>query len=113
MTMARALSIGFAGNGVPHPFGKVAGRLGDLADASCEHFPIGQIEQVLAGPASVDVLIVHLDHRWFFDVAPDAGAVARARLLAELVSARLGRGPGTIILNTVPFVPVSSVESDL
>ncbi len=37
----------------------------------------------------------------------------RARGLAELVSARLARAPGTIILNTVPFVPVSSVESDL
>lgn len=113
MTTARALSIGFVGNVVTNPFGKVSGRLADLADVACEHFPIGQIEQVLAGPASVDVLIVHLDHRWFFDVAPDAGAVARARALAALVSARLGRGPGTVILNTVPFVPVSSVESDL
>ena len=113
MTTARALSIGFVGNVVTNPFGKVSGRLADLADATCEHFPIGKIEQVLAGPASVDVLVVHLDHRWFFDVAPDAGAVARAWALTELVSARLERGPGTVILNTVPFVPASSVESDL
>ena len=113
MTTARALSIGFVGNVVTNPFGKMAGRLADLATVSCEHLPIGQIEQVLAGPAAADVLIVHLDHRWFFDVAPDEAAVARARGLAELVSARLARAPGTIILNTVPFVPVSSVESDL
>ncbi|MET0428334.1 MAG: hypothetical protein ABW026_07520, partial [Microvirga sp.] len=93
MTTARALSLGFVGNVVTNPFGKVSGRLGDLADATCAHFPIGQIEQVLAGPASVDVLIVHLDHRWFFDVAPDEAAVARARMLAELVSARLASAP--------------------
>ncbi|WP_267423443.1 HAD-IIIC family phosphatase [Methylobacterium sp. GC_Met_2] len=113
MTTARALSIGFVGNVVTNPFGKVASRLVDLATVSVEHFPIGQIEQVLTGPASVDVLVIHLDHRWFFDVAPDEASVARARGLAELVAARLARTPGTIILNTVPFVPVSSVESDL
>ncbi len=50
MTTARALSIGFVGNVVTNPFGKVAGRLADLATVSCEHLPIGQIEQVLAGP---------------------------------------------------------------
>ncbi|MCJ2064296.1 HAD-IIIC family phosphatase [Methylobacterium sp. J-088] len=113
MTTARALSIGFVGNVVTNPFGKVTARIADLAAVSVEHFLIGQIEQVLAGPASVDVLVVHLDHRWFFDVAPDEAAVARARGLAELVAARLARAPGTLILNTVPFVPVSSVESDL
>ena len=113
MTTARALSIGFVGNVVTNPFGKVSGRLADLADVSCAHFPIGQIEQVLTGPAAADVLIVHLDHRWFFEVAPDEGAAVRARGLVELVSARLAQAPGTIILNTVPFVPVSSVESDL
>ena len=61
-----------------------------------------------SGPAAADVLIVHLDHRWFFDVAPDEAAVDRARGLAELVSARLARAPGTIILNTVPFVPTTN-----
>ena len=96
MTTARALSIGFVGNVVTNPFGKLSGRLADLTDATCAHFPIAQIEQVLAGPAFVDFPIVHLDHRWFFDVVPPA--------------ARLERGSGTIILNTVP---VSSVESDL
>ena len=113
MTTARALSLGFVGNVVTDPFGKVAGRLAGLAEVACEHFPIGQIEQVLAGSAAVDALIVHLDHRWFFDVAPDEAAVARARGLAALVSARLERMPGAVILNTVPFVPVSSVEGDL
>ena len=113
MTTARALSLGFVGNVVTHPFGKVSSRLSGLAEVACEHFPIGQVEQVLSGEAPADVLIVHLDHRWFFDVAPDEDAVSRARALAELVSARIERAPGTVILNTVPFVPASSVESDL
>ena len=51
MTTARALSLGFVGNVVTNPFGKVTGRLADLAQVACEHFPIGQIDQVLAGPA--------------------------------------------------------------
>ena len=113
MTTARALSLGFVGNVVTNPFSTIASRLFDLATVSCEHFPIGQVEQVLAASAPVDVLVVHLDHRWFFDVAPDEPAIGRARGLADLVLARLERAPGTIVLNTVPFVPVSPVESDL
>ena len=111
--MSRTLTIGFVGNVVTDPFGKVAQRLSALADVTVTHLPSLQVEAALAGADPVDVLVIHLDHRWFFDVAPDDGAVARAEALAGLVAARLAQGPGTIVLNTVPFEPVSSVESDL
>ncbi|TXN75973.1 HAD-IIIC family phosphatase [Methylobacterium sp. WL18] len=113
MTTARALSLGFVGNVVTNPFSKVAAGLTGLATVACEHFPIGQIEHVLTGATAVDVLIVHLDHRWFFATAPDADGVARAESLAAMVRDRLDRSPGTVILNTVPFVPTSPIESDL
>lgn len=111
--MARALSLGFVGNVVTNPFGKVAERLRDLADVAVRQLPSLQVEQVLGGDDAVDVLIVHLDDRWFFDVAPDQGAVLRAERLCALVAARLARVSGTIVLNTVPFIAYSPVESDL
>ena len=111
--MSRTLTIGFVGNVVTDPFGKVAQRLSALADVGVTHLPSLQVEAALAGTEPVDALVVHLDHRWFFDVAPDDRAVRRAEQLADLVTGRLAKVSGTIILNTVPFQPTSSVESDL
>lgn len=101
------------GNIVTQPFSAIAAELSDHGDIEIEHLPFGQISQVLSQPSSSDFLLIHLDHRRFFDIAPDAEALTRADELAGQVRVWLGRNAASVILNTVPFIPRSPVEADL
>ena len=109
----KTISIGFVGNIITKPFSKISEYLTDVARAQVAHLPFGQVIESLDGDEPYDALILHLDHRWFFDVAPDVSALARAEDLVRWVEARLQRTSGLVILNTIPFRPASSVESDL
>lgn len=112
-TAARVLTIGMVGNVVTQPFTALVRRMAPIAQVNIEHLDYGQVIQTLGEPVRHDVLIVHLDHRWFFDVAPDSRSVTAAEELVEYARGWLGRGSGTLILNTVPYLSTSSVERDL
>ena len=67
----RVLTVGLVGNVVTQPFAALARRMAPIAQVGIEHLDYGQVVQTLGEPVRHDVLIVHLDHRWFFDVAPN------------------------------------------
>jgi len=68
--------------------------------------------QTLDEARPFDLLIIHLDHRWFFDVAPNRESIERADELVRHLEAWLSATSGTLILNTISFVPHSPIESD-
>lgn len=109
----RQVSIAMVGNLITQPFAKITQRLADVCDGSIEHLDFGQVVQTLEDDRRFDFLIVHLDHRWFFDIAPDQEAVEQARDLAARVRRWVERGTGAVLLNTIPYLPRSSVDSDL
>lgn len=108
----RPITIGLVGNTITQPFGKIASLASAHCDASLKHFEFGQVVQTLMGDEAVDFLIVHLDHRWFFDVSPDREAVTRAQELADLAQGWLARTGGAIILNTIGHLPRSPIATD-
>lgn len=109
----RKVSVAMVGNVITQPFARLAQQLADICDCSIDHLDFGQVVQALQSDCTCDFLILHLDHRWFFDVAPDTGAVERARDLVARVRHWTARGGGSVILNTIPYLPRSSVDSDL
>ncbi len=113
LTTKRRVSLAMVGNVITQPFTKLAAQLTDVCDMAIEHLDFAQIVQTLEGDSRFDFLVLHLDHRWFFDVAPDGESVERARDLAGRVAAWLDRGAGVVVLNTIPYRPRSSVDSDL
>lgn len=112
-TTRRQVSLAMVGNVITQPFAKITAQLNDVCDVSIEHLDFAQIVQTLEGDRHFDFLVLHLDHRWFFDVAPDGESIDRARDLAQRVTAWLDRGTGVVLLNTVPYALRSSVDSDL
>ena len=111
--VGRSLRIGMVGNVVTQPFAPLKNKMTPIAAAEIDHLDFGQVVQTLRQPVGHDYLVVHLDHRWFFDVAPDRQSMDTVAELIGHARDWLARGAGTLILNTVPFLPVSSVESDL
>jgi FkbH-like protein len=112
-SLSENLTIGFVGNIITKPFSKISNDLGELGGVEVIHLGFGQVVEALDGVQAFDALIVHLDHRWFFDVAPDVEALARADDLVRRVEARLERAAGAVVLNSIPFLPESSVDNDL
>lgn len=106
-------SIRFVGNVITEPFGKIVAALAGRCILTCHHGDFGQVIQALNTPSTDDYLAVHLDHRWFFDVVPDAQAVQRAEELAAHVRSWLDKSTGAVILNTVSAVLESPVDRDL
>jgi FkbH-like protein len=105
-------SIQFAGNLTTQPFNRLS-RADDVpACITITHADFGQVTQTLMSPSDVDVLILHLDHHWFFDLVPDDKALVRVNELQRLCSAWLDANRGSIFLNTVPFLPRSPVSSE-
>ncbi len=109
----KSFSIGMVGNIVTQSFSRLGNRLGDDYKPSIIHLDFGQVVQTLESEARFDFLVIHLDHRWFFDVAPGAESVERAEDLVERIRRWLDRGPGSVLLNTIPYRPRSTVDSDL
>ena len=107
-----ARTIRFVGNVVTQPFGKAAAAVEEWCDLTCVHEDFGQVVQALKTTSGEDYLAIHLDHRWFFDVVADEGAVARARELADHVRHWLQASTGIAILNTVTAPLFSSVDGD-
>lgn len=109
----RTLHVAMAGNVITQPFARtLRGSLSDVADTIIRHHDFGQVVQALEADVSCDFLVLHLDHRWFFDIAPDAEAVQRAKELAGQIRDWLDRSRGTVLLNTIPHVVRSSVATD-
>lgn len=108
----RPIVIGLVGNVITQPFGKIASLVSGHCEASIRLFEFGQVVQTLMGDEQVDFLAVHLDHRWFFDVAPDREAVKRAEELVDLASGWLSRNGGAVILNTIGYVARSPIATD-
>ncbi len=113
LSSARAIKVGLVGNVITQSLTQIGERIRDICAASLEHLDFGQVIQTLESNREFDFLIVHLDHRWFFDIAPNVESVERAHELAERVQRWLDRGPGTVLLNTIPYLPRSLVERDL
>jgi FkbH-like protein len=105
-----ALTVGFVGNIVTR---QIAERLVPLIDRPIDlvEHPIDQVFQMLETASPAAFLIVHLDHRWFFDVAPGPEAIEQAGRLAKAVRSRLGRAAGAVVLNTLPYLPTALAES--
>lgn len=108
----RKVLVGLVGNVITQPFSKIAVLSADYCDLTIRHLDFGQVAQSLMGDDTVDFLIVHLDYRWFFDVAPNREAIERARELVDLANGWLDRTPGSIILNTIAHVPRSPIATD-
>jgi FkbH-like protein len=110
---SRKVTVGLVGNTITQPLGKIAALAPASLQLAVRHYDFGQAVQVLMAADPMDFLIVHLDHRWFFDIAPHQGAVARAQELVELAEQWLSRTGGVILLNTVPYLPTSPISTDL
>lgn len=109
----RSLAIGLVGNVITQPFAALGKGLGDACSPVLHHLPFGQVHQVLAESRPLDVLILHLDHRWFFPIAPGPEAMSRMDDLIPLLEAYLEKSAASVILNTIPFAPTSPIASDL
>src|SRR3989442_7211963 len=72
----RRIAIAMAGDVLTRPLARFERGLTEW-DVSVEHHEIDQVFQVLAGPASGDVLILHLTVDFFLGEADLEGALAR------------------------------------
>lgn len=111
-TPDRTAIIRLAGNVTTQPFARIVGRLRAVCDAELVHHDFGQPIQALLAPDAADFLIVHLDHRWFFKIAPDHQSVERMNELIAAVKGRVARGDCTVILNTIPSAVDAPVRTE-
>lgn len=106
------IAIGLAGNVTTQPFGRLVEKLADCCTANLTHHDFGQPIQALLSGEKSDILIIHLDYRWFFELAPDDQSRVRMDQLLSAARARAERGDCTIVLNTIAASVSSPVRSD-
>lgn len=108
----RKITIGFAGNVTTQPFARISARLADLGEIELVHYDYGQPVQALLAPDQSDFLFIHLDHRWFFELAPDAQSDARMDELCTVARARAQKGDCTVVLTTIAGQVDAPVRSE-
>ena len=111
-TLPRTVVVAFTGNVTTQPFTRLAGKLADMCAPRLSHHDFGQPIQALLSPHPADFLIVHLDHRWFFEITPDPQSFARMDELIAAVKARVAKGDCTVVLNTIPAIVDAPARSE-
>ncbi len=107
-----ALSIEFVSNLVTQPFGRLKGQLRPAVEAEVSHADFDQVFQTLNSGSTADVLIAHLDHQWFFELVPDDSILSRTGDLVAQCERWLAANAGSLILNTIAFLPRSPILSE-
>lgn len=108
----KAVSVEFVSNLVTQPFGRLKGELRSVAEVEIRHADFDQVFQTLNGTSDADLLIVHLDRQWFFDLVPGDAIRQRTGELIAQCERWLATNPGSLVLNTIAFLPRSPIISE-
>lgn len=108
----KVLSIEFVSNLVTQPLGRLKGELQSIVEAEIRHADFDQVFQTLSGVSDADLLIVHLDRQWFFDIVPGDAICQRTGELIAQCERWLATNPGSLMLNTIAFLPRSPIMSE-
>src|SRR5262249_34679694 len=104
----RRIAIAMAGDVLTRPLARFERGLAEW-DVSVEHHGIDQVFQVLAGPASGDVLILHVTADFFLDEADREEALARMEAYCTAVTQFASREAALVIVNTLETLPARIV----
>lgn len=106
------ITVRFAGNLTTQPFGRLRKSLASVAQIAIEHADFGQVVQELQSTTHADFLVIHTDHRWFFDENPDAQSTERSAQFIGFAQDWLSRNRGNLILNTIATLPLSPIVAE-
>lgn len=111
-TTKPTITVRFAGNLTTQPFNRLRKSLASFVQIAVEHADFGQVVQELQSTTQADFLVVHTDHRWFFDENPGAQATERSAQFVAFAQDWLSRNRGNLILNTIATHPYSPIAAE-